>query len=94
VYLGDLEGGWAAVENPRLGLSFRLEWDPAVFRRVIVWQPYGGAREQPLAGAYALGVEPWATSLNLAEAVAAGEAMELPGRASLDTIVQARFERS
>jgi hypothetical protein len=94
VYLGDLEDGWAAVENPRLGMSFRLEWDPAVFRRVIVWQPYGGAREEPLAGAYALGVEPWATSLNLEEAVAAGEAMELPGGASLDTIVQARFERS
>lgn len=94
VYLGDLEGGWATVENPRLGLSFRLEWDPAVFRRVIVWQPYGGAREQPLGGAYALGVEPWVTSLNLEQAMAAGEAIELPGGASLDTIVQARFERS
>jgi hypothetical protein len=94
VYLDDLEDGWAAVENPRLGLSFRLEWDPAVFRRLIAWQPYGGAREPPLAGAYALGVEPWTTRLNLEQAVAAGDANELAGRASFGTIVHARFERS
>ncbi len=25
VYLTDLVGGWASVENPRLGLTFRLE---------------------------------------------------------------------
>jgi hypothetical protein len=93
VYLGDLEGGWAAVENPHLGLNFRLEWDPTVFRRVIVWQPYGGAREEPLAGAYALGVEPWVTNLNLEQAIAAGEAVELPGGASFCTIVHAGFER-
>ena len=94
VYLSDLDGGWAAVENPRLGLTFRLEWDPLVFRHLIVWQPYGGAHEPPLRGAYALGVEPWTTHLNLEQAVAAGEAMELAGGASFRTVVRARFERS
>ena len=94
VYLRDLDAGWAAVENPRLGLTFRLEWDPLVFRRVIVWQPYGGAEEEPLRGAYALGVEPWTTHLNLEEAVAAGQATELAGGASFGTVLRARFKRS
>ncbi len=93
VYVDELDGGWAAVENPRLGLAFRLGWDPAVFRWVICWQPYGGARELPLTGAYALGVEPWVTRLNLEQAVAAGEAVELQGGRSFGTILRAGFER-
>ncbi len=94
VYLGDLEGGWAAVENPRLGLTFRLDWDPSVFRWLIAWQPYGGAKALPLAGAYALGVEPWVTRLNLEAAVSASEAVALAPGASFGTIVRARVERS
>lgn len=93
VYVDELDGGWAAVENPRLGVAFRLDWDPNVFRWVICWQPYGGARELPLTGAYALGVEPWVTRLNLEQAVAAGEAVELAGGQSFGTIVRAGFER-
>ena len=89
VYLTDLDGGWAAVENPRLGLSFRLEWDPNVFRWIISWQPYGGAEAMPLAGSYALGVEPWVTRRNLADAVVAGEAIELEAAASFSTRVSA-----
>jgi galactose mutarotase-like enzyme len=78
VYLTDLDGGWVTVESPRLGL--RLTFDPSVFRWVISWQPYGGARAEPLAGTYALGIEPWVSRLPLGEAVAAGEAIELgPG---------------
>jgi uncharacterized protein DUF4432 len=80
VYLTDLEGGWAEVENPRLGLSFRLEWDADLFRWLVSWQPYGGARAMPLAGSYALGIEPWVTRRSLGDAVEAGEAIELgPG---------------
>lgn len=89
-----VDDGWAAVENPRLGLAFRLDWDAAVFRWVICWQPYGGARELPLTGAYALGVEPWVSRLNLEQAVGAGEAVELPGGRSFGTIVRAGFERA
>ena len=43
VYLTDLAVGYVAVENPRLELAFRLDFDPAVFRWIISWQPYGGA---------------------------------------------------
>lgn len=93
VYLTDLADGWAAVENPRLGLAFRLRWDPEVFRWLISWQPYGGAEAMPLRGAYALGIEPWVTRLNLEQAVTAGEAIELGGRASFGTIIRAGFER-
>ena len=92
VYLTDLTGGWVAVENPRLGLSIRLEWDPEVFRWIVAWQPYGGAEAMPLAGSYALGIEPWVTRRNLEDAVEAGEAIELDGGASFSTTVRATVE--
>ena len=94
VYLTDLYGGWAAVENPRLGLAFRLEWDPAVFHWLISWQPYGGARAMPLAGSYALGVEPWVTRLNLEQAVGAGEAFELEPGTEFATTLRAEIQES
>jgi hypothetical protein len=93
VYVTDLDGGYAEVTNPRLGLAFRLDWDVEVFRWVIVWQPYGGARAMPLTGAYALGVEPWVSRLDLERAVAAGEAIELPGGGELRTTVRAQVRR-
>ena len=92
LYLTDLDAGWLSVRQPQLGLSFRLEWDPAVFRWVVLWQPYGGARANPLAGSYALGVEPWTSRLTLEQAVEAGEAIELAGGARLETTVRARLE--
>src|SRR5438876_5498705 len=80
IYVGDLEATWLSVANPRLGLTFRLEWAPAELGWVIVWQAFGGADAPPLTGSYALGVEPWTSRLNLEDAVAAGEAIELaPG---------------
>ena len=80
IYVGDLEATWLAVSNPRLGLTFRLEWAPAELAWVILWQAYGGADAQPLTGSYALGVEPWTSRLNLEDALASGEAIELePG---------------
>jgi hypothetical protein len=80
IYIGDLEETWLAVTNPRLGLTFRLEWEPAELGWVIIWQAYGGADAPPLTGSYALGVEPWTSRLNLEDAVASDEAIELaPG---------------
>jgi hypothetical protein len=80
IYIGDLEDTWLAVTNPRLGLTFRLEWEPAELAWVIVWQAYGGADAPPLTGSYALGVEPWTSRLNLEDALASGEAIELAPR--------------
>lgn len=83
VYLTDLEHGVVVVQGLRL--RFRLRFDHRLFRWLISWQPYGGARAEPLAGSYALGIEPWVSRLPLGEAVAAGEAIELAPGASLET---------
>lgn len=91
VYLTDLDGGWAEVRNPAVATGFRLEWDPAVFRWLISWQPFGGAHAMPLRGAYALGIEPWTSGGNLAAALAAGEAIELAGGGRVATTVVARM---
>jgi hypothetical protein len=89
VYLTDLEAGWAEVENARLGLAFRLHFDPQVFRWLISWQPYGGAEAMPLAGSYALGVEPWTSMLCLEQAIAAGDAIALAAGAAFSTTLRA-----
>jgi galactose mutarotase-like enzyme len=90
LFLTDLDDGALGVTNPRLGLRFELEWDPAVFRYVVLWQPYGGAVAQPLAGSYALGVEPWTSRFNLEQAVEAGEAIELAAGERFESTVRAR----
>ena len=92
IFLTDLDDGWIAVENPRLGRTFRLRFDRTVFRWLCTWQPYGGAHAMPLAGSYALGAEPWVSLGNLAAAVDAGEAIELAGGASLETTLTAAIE--
>jgi hypothetical protein len=91
VYLTDFDDGWAEVRNPAVATGFRLEWDPAVFRWLISWQPFGGAHKMPLRGAYGLGIEPWTTGGNLAAAVASGEAIELASGGLLATTVVARM---
>ena len=85
----DLEAGWLAVSNPRLDLTFRLEWDHEVFGWIVLWQPYGGAVELPLKGSYALGIEPWTSRLCLEQAVAEGVALEVPGGGSIATTLRA-----
>jgi hypothetical protein len=91
LYVTELDEGWLAVSNPRLDLTFRLEWDHTLFGWIVLWQPYGGAVAPPLAGSYALGIEPWTTMLNLERAVAAGVAVELAAGASLATTLQAHL---
>ena len=77
LYAGDLDETWLAVTNPRLGLTFRLDWEPSTLGWVTIWQAYGGADAPPLTGSYALGVEPWTSRHNLEDALEAGEAIEL-----------------
>jgi hypothetical protein len=91
LYVTDLEQGWLAVSNPRLGLTFRLEWDREIFGWIVLWQPYGGALEAPLTGSYALGIEPWTSMLSLERAVEAGAATELAGGAAITTSLRARL---
>jgi galactose mutarotase-like enzyme len=91
LYVTELEAGWLEVSNPRLDLTFRLEWDHALFGWIVLWQPYGGAIAPPLAGSYALGIEPWTSMLNLERAVGAGVAVELAAGTSLTTTLRAQL---
>ncbi len=85
VILGGLERGYYRVLNPRLSLSFALEWDADVFPWLMFWQPYGGADMPPLSGIYGVGLEPWVSRYPLAKAVEMGQARTLAGGACLET---------
>lgn len=85
VYLSGLSEGRITVRNPRLGLTFTMRFDHELFKWVVAWQPYGGARAMPLVGSYGLGVEPWTSNLNLEQAFQAGEAIVLDPGAFLET---------
>ena len=91
LYVTELEAGWLEVSNPRLDLTFRLEWDHTLFGWIVLWQPYGGAVAPPLTGSYALGIEPWTSMLDLEHAVAEGVAVELAAEGSLTTTLRARL---
>jgi hypothetical protein len=92
IYLLGLQRGELRVANPRLRLRFTLAWDPSVFRCIVFWQPLGGADLPPLTGIYGLGVEPWVSRFNLAQAIEHGEALHLEPGASLYTRVVAALE--
>jgi galactose mutarotase-like enzyme len=85
VYLTGLEKGAVSVVNPRLGLRFWLDWDAQIFGCLVNWQPFGGADMPPLTGIYGVGIEPWVSRLGLAQAVEAGEALQLGPGDSLST---------
>ena len=91
LYVTDLDAGWLEVSNPRLELTFRLEWDADVFGWIVLWQPYGGAVAPPLTGSYALGIEPWTSMFNLENAVRGEEAVELGPGQRLTTTLRARL---
>ncbi len=85
VILGGLERGLYQIINPRLGLSFSLQWDAEIFPWLMFWQPYGGADLPPLTGIYGVGLEPWVSRYPLARAIEEGQALRLAGGKSLET---------
>jgi galactose mutarotase-like enzyme len=91
LYVTDLDAGWLEVTNPRLDLTFRLEWDADVFGWIVLWQPFGGAVAPPLTGSYALGIEPWSGMRNLERAAENGRALELGAGERITTAVRARI---
>jgi Domain of unknown function (DUF4432) len=93
-YLTDFERGWVMVENPRLGLAFELEWNPAVFGWLINWRPFGGSHLPPLEGIYGMGIELWATRANLTSAIADGDALSIGAGAVMQTSLRATLRRT
>ncbi len=83
--LWELSRGEYRVHNPRLRLSFGVEWDREIFPYVMFWMPYGGAELPPLTGVYGVGLEPTSAPYPLAQAVEAGLARSLEGGQSLQT---------
>ena len=92
--LADFDLGYYTVTNPRLGLTFRLDWDATLFPYLAVWQPFGGAsRPSALVGIYGIGLEPWTARSNLEQALRHGEAVTLaPGESRATTFVAAVAE--
>lgn len=93
VYVTGLYEGRVSVRNPRLDLTFTMLFDHELFPWIVSWQAYGGARAMPLAGSYALGVEPWTSRLNLEQAADAGVALQLAGGSELATSLSVSFEQ-
>ncbi len=91
-YLTDLEAGTLRVTNPALGRALRLDWDPAIFKWLIAWMPFGGAEAMPLRGSYALGIEPWVAQRSLVDAAARGDALSVAGGATLETTLTVTME--
>ena len=84
--------GRCSVVNPRLGLSFQLEWDPKVFPYFWCWQVYGGSWGYPYYGRiYTLALEPFnCPLLPLDEAVAQDLAAMLPAGGTVSAELAAR----
>jgi len=94
VYVTDLVPGPVRLWNPTLDLGFELDFDVAVYKWLISWQPYGGANTLPLAGSYGLGLEPWVAGGNLEYAIETGQALTLEGGASISTQLTASLLHS
>ncbi len=84
-FITGLAMGHLDVTNPRLKLRLHLDWNAALFPWVVLWQPFGGADLPPLTGIYGLGIEPWVSRYNLAEALAINQARSLAPGASITT---------
>ena len=85
--------GWYALKNPRLGLSFRLEWDPSVFGWVWFWQNYNLPDYPYYGGAWNAAIEP-ATSppTDIAKRQSNNSGLKIAGKSSTVTELTARIQ--
>ena len=85
--------GWYALKNPRLGLTFRLEWDPQIFRWVWFWQNYNLPDYPYYGSAWNVAIEP-ATSLpnNLAKQWRDNDGIKIQGKSSISTELKATID--
>ena len=86
--------GFVGLENPALGMRVMLEFDPALFRWLWIWQLYGGGEAEPFAGGYVVGLEPWTGPPQLSRGIAGGHTLTLEPGASRNTILRLRVTAS
>lgn len=82
VYLSELQAGWYAVANPRLGAGIGMTWPTGVFPYLSLWQEYhGGPSYLWYRRQYNLGAEPWSSIpvSGLVKALERGTARRLEG---------------
>ena len=78
--------GWYALKNHELGLTFRLEWDPQIFRWVWFWQDYNQPDYPYYGEAWNIAIEP-ATSLpnNISKQRGDTDGLRIKGRSAITT---------
>ena len=86
--------GRVGIDSPALGLRATLEFDPALFPWLWIWQLYGGAEAAPFAGACCLALEPWSGPPTLTRAIAEDSALTIDPGASRTTTLRLLIEPS
>jgi hypothetical protein len=78
--------GWYVLTNPQFGLSFKLEWDAAVYPWLWFWQDYNLSDYPYYGDAWNIALEP-GTSLpnDIAKKRGDETCLKIPGRSSVTT---------
>jgi galactose mutarotase-like enzyme len=95
-YLTDMEEGFYALTNTRLGLGFGMEFDPEVFPCLWYWIACNAPGGAPFHGrSYTVALEPFTSwPAILTNAIANGTQRELAPGASLSTTLRAGMFQS
>ncbi|HXQ92756.1 MAG TPA: DUF4432 family protein [Nitrososphaerales archaeon] len=90
----NVKEGWYSLTNPKLDLSFKLEWDVSIFRWIWFWQNYNLPDYPYYGSAWNIAIEP-ATSPpnNIAKQRGIDANLRIPGKSSVVTELTASILR-
>jgi galactose mutarotase-like enzyme len=83
--------GWYVLHNEESGLAATMKWDSDLFPFVWLWQECRDKAGYPWFGRYHIvGVEPFTSypSMGIAEALQRGNALQLPPRGAISTVLR------
>lgn len=81
-----------SISNQKKDLSFRVDWDPEIFKYLWYWQERYATREAPWWGnTYAIALEPWTTKhpADPMESIARGEFLKIKSGSPIKTEIRA-----
>lgn len=62
LFAAELEEGWVAACNPKLGMGFGMSWPLELWPHLWIWQEFNGGSGAPWFGrAYTMGIEPFSS---------------------------------